>query len=55
MFFYDDKIPNPKSAPNWFTNIKVIEITPNSGVSGTGPFNENFKRRIQVNETESVP
>ena len=29
---------NPKLAPNWITNVKVIETTPNPGVSGTGPF-----------------
>ena len=29
---------NPKLAPNWFTNVKVIEITPNPGLSGIGPF-----------------
>ena len=37
MFFYDCKILNPKLAPNWFTNVKVIEIMPNLGVNGTGP------------------
>ena len=26
MFFYDIKIVNPKLAPNWFTNKKVIMI-----------------------------
>ena len=28
---------NPKLAPNWFTDVKVIEITPNPGISGTVP------------------
>ena len=37
MFFYDNKILNPKLAPNWFINVKVIEITHDLGVSGTGP------------------
>ena len=39
--FYDSKILNPKLAPNWFTNVKVTEITPNPGVSGTGPLDKN--------------
>ena len=38
MFFYDNKILNPKFRPNWFTNVKVIKITPNPGVSATSPF-----------------
>ena len=29
---------NSKLAPTWFTNVKVIEITSDPGVSGTGPF-----------------
>ena len=37
MFFYDNQILNSKLAPNWFTNVQVIEITPNPGLSGTGP------------------
>ena len=37
MFFYDSEILNPKLAANWFTNVKVIEVTPNPGVSGTDP------------------
>ena len=36
MFLYDNWILNPKLAPIWFTNVKVIEITPSPGVSGTG-------------------
>ena len=38
MVFYDNKILNPNLAPKWFTNVTVIEITPNPGVSGTDPF-----------------
>ena len=38
MFFYDNQILNVKLAPNWLTNVKVIEITLNPGASGTGPF-----------------
>ena len=37
MFFYDNKILNPKLSPNWFSNVKVIEIKSNPGVCGTGP------------------
>ena len=37
MFLYDNWILNPNIAPNWFTNVKVIEITPYPGVSGTVP------------------
>ena len=33
----DNKVLNPRLAPNWFTNVKVIEIAPDLGVSGTGP------------------
>ena len=40
MFFYDNKSLNPDLAPNWFTSVKVIEITPNPGVSGAGPFHD---------------
>ena len=40
--FYDSQILNPKLAPNLFTNVKVIEITPNPGVSGTGPFLKGY-------------
>ena len=40
MFFCDDKILSLKLAPNWFTNVKVIEITLNPEVSGTGPFED---------------
>ena len=40
MFFYDCKILNAKIAPNWLTNVKVIEIMPNQGVSGTGPLSK---------------
>ena len=36
MFLYDSKILNPNLAPDWFTIVKVIEITPDPGVSGTG-------------------
>ena len=38
MVFYDNKILNPNLAPKWFTNVTVIEITTNPGVSGTDPF-----------------
>ena len=36
MFFYDNKILNPKLAPDWLANIKVIKIMPNPGISGSG-------------------
>ena len=37
MFFHNCKILNPiKLAPSSFTNVNVIETTPDPGVSGTG-------------------
>ena len=55
MFFYENQILNP---PNWFTNVKVIEITPNPGVNGTGPFKNvcikwnkmSFQRHTHVDD-----
>ena len=48
MFFYDSKILNPNLAPDWFANVKVIEITPNPGVSGTDPIWTCFTRVLQL-------
>ena len=38
MFLDDNKILNLMLARNWFTNVKVIEITPDPRVSETGLF-----------------
>ena len=37
IFFYDNKILNPKLAPNWFSNVKVIDITSDPALSWSGP------------------
>ena len=42
MLFYENQILNPKLAPNWFTNVKVIEIKPIQGGKWDRPFENGY-------------
>ena len=50
-----NKILNPRLAPNWLTNVKVIERGPNLGASGTGPLTLTNANKCQQKTSVNHP